>query len=244
MPPFPRTSFIGGLACLCMTAGCMSIPVSPYLDAELAAFPTERLARYYISLDASHGEEIARILGLLKTRDLDDAFRVIVDASDAYDPATRASERYRAAYWSLDLLTVIDHNIVRVRALSSGQAAIAACGRRLDRQARAGWSREPDSTDEAAVARIRGYRIERQDYEGLLGPNGKDYWIVFQLERDFGAKLSDGDRRRFSDFLTAKDPRYVAWSPWEMVNRKATFRDFKPYYEAYLEFRKGEPIKR
>jgi hypothetical protein len=60
-------------------------------------------------------------------------------------------------------------------------------------------------------------------------------------------KLSAEERRRFSDFLTAKDPRYVGWSEVQSLAQdrgRITFVNFEPYYQAYLEFKRAGDIKR
>jgi succinate dehydrogenase flavin-adding protein (antitoxin of CptAB toxin-antitoxin module) len=90
------------------------------------------------------------------------------------------------------------------------------------------------------------YEGDLAQYRAMSGVNFTDRVIAEQLEQDHGVKLSEEDLARFSDFLTAKDPRYVAWSPLASPPSapfKYRFENFEPYYRAYLEFKAAGAIK-
>jgi hypothetical protein len=242
-----RASLCGGGLVMTVVLACASAASRPATQEELSRLTTEALVYHYIRLEWSDRDGEHRAFDVLKNRDMRDVFGAIGQIFDAYDPRTRkgrAGRRGEDAYWAEALLWVIDNNVIRARALEDGRAALAACRRRLDRKEETGHDRVPVPYNDAAYSRNMTYRAEQSQYRGMLQVNATDEQIATQLERDHGIKLSKDDLPQFSDFLTAKDPRYVAWSTVVGDSlRTMRLKNFEPYYQAYLEFRKGERIR-
>ena len=119
--------------------------------------------------------------------------------------------------------------------MEEGRKAIAAFEQMLEKMKQAGYDNEKKGS---LNARYRGQMLE---FQGLKSSNGQDFHIAEQLKEEYQIEISREELKRFSDFLTAKDPRYVAWSKSGVVSKKPLryrILDMHPYFQAYLEFQK------
>ncbi len=215
----------------------------PQIEAQLARLSAEELvreyARVYITCH-SCGNAVARAI---EAKDPTEVCTAIAKVLDEYDPTTKEGRKHRKpdnAYWGLGFLDQIDNFRIRIRAVENGSVVLAAYRRMLDRKKAAGHNVKPNPYNDRAYARQMVYEAETSGYQELMAVNEQDRRISQWLKAEHQIQLTDDELRRFSDFLLAKDPHYVAWGDWCIVSKdppRVAFRTPQRYYDAYLEFK-------
>lgn len=203
--------------------------------------PEELIREYSLHVsyhaDAAYGDDIESRLMRTPVESLLAIARIL----DDYDPTTykgRRGNKAVYAHWALGILWWIDNNHFRVRGTEAGRQALAADQRLIERRKAAHHDDPKKDYDWNMV-----YRADANQLKRMSGVNSQDEYIVKQLEEDYQIQLTEEEKIRFSDFLVAKDPGYVSWSKRDMEGKWDRFLDIKPYYQAYLEFKKAETQK-
>ena len=205
---------------------------------ELRKLSAKELVQLYVRLDPIGDKRRGPLKEAINAKDPNEVFGAIAEIIDQYDPGNHVGKwrnKSADAYWAVGLLVFIDENQVRARGMEGGRKAIASFERMLDRMKQAGYANEKA---EGLNARYRGQMME---FQALGRYNAQDFHIAAQLKEEYQIEISHDELGRFSDFLTAKDPRYVAWSKSGIVSKKPLryrFLDMRPYYQAYVEYQK------
>lgn len=215
-----------------------TVSSSQWRQEELAKLSVEELVQRYVRLDPIGDKNENALKEAIKATNPNEVFAAISQIINQYDPR-RYTGRWRNkssdSYWAIGLLVFIDENQIRARGVEEGRKAIAAFEQMLEKMKQAGYDNEKKGS---LNARYRGQMLE---FQGLKSSNGQDFHIAEQLKEEYQIEISREELKRFSDFLTAKDPRYVAWSKSGVVSKKPLryrILDMHPYFQAYLEFQK------
>jgi hypothetical protein len=206
---------------------------------ELTKLSSEELVHRYIRLDPIGDKRRSSIEDALKAKDPNEVFSTVAKTIDQYDPRKytgRWPKKASDASWAIALLEFLDENHIRVRGSAGGYKAITAIEQMLERMKQAGYDSEKAKSLNAR------YRSDMRQLQHLKGNNIRDLLIARQLKEDYRLDISPDELKRFSDFLVAKDPRYVGWSKMGDVGNppRHSFLDMNTYYQAYLEFKKSE----
>jgi len=169
-----------------------------------------------------------------------EVFLAVAKVFDDYDPTTFKGRMHHKdvwASWALALISYIDNNVFRIRAIEEGRIALEALQKELKRKKAAGHD-----TDKVDYGWKMLYKSEMSVYNEMLGANARDDDIARQLKEEYQIQLSDEELRKFSDFLITKDPAYYSWGDLVLGSGKPIprFNNMIPYYDAYLEFKKSE----
>ncbi len=172
-----------------------------------------------------------------------------IEIIDEYDPTRssgrsgRKGERYDGAGM---LLADIDMKIIRLRASEEGRRAIAALERSVERMKAAHYG-QPEQQEWKNHGRFGEVELTISE---LKETNHADVEIQSTFRYLKNIEISDAEMIGFSNFLTAKDSAYPAWSKTKGVVddvhlspagdpvRISVFTEPEKFFEAYSEFKK------
>ncbi|OGF65731.1 MAG: hypothetical protein A2Y62_08380 [Candidatus Fischerbacteria bacterium RBG_13_37_8] len=222
----------------------LSLMISCYLGnhltkEKLEKLPADELVREYGKEIMRHGPciEYERILEEIIMKKPEEVLLGVAKVFNEYDPNSfkgRMNNKRAWSHWAFALIWGIDNNKFRIRAIPEGRIALEALGKELERRKAAG---EHEHKDRKGV-----YKSDVGMYNDMLGANSADDDIALHLQKDYQIQLSKEELNKFSDFLIAKDPAYYQWGNLDFTIPKEKRKplEMRPYYEAYLEFKKAE----
>lgn len=137
-------------------------------------------------------------------------------------------ERFFTAF---ALAVDVDNQLVRLRTIREGQAAISAAADAIQKMNEAGLADD-------VTHPYNKYHFGLYMLDSVRGINEYDEQIRGLLDSEFHVQLTDQEFARFVDFLMSTSPTYPSWTP--RVNMSRDLRKNKEkYHDAYLQFEKN-----
>jgi len=218
-------------------------------EADLARMTPEQRAEEFCNEYARHGLYDLQYGELLDRYVFLEPLRVAAQLAkiiDAYDPGNKSRSREKAdrAYEAGILVTSIDERAIRLRASAEGRAAIQAMKRLSQNMLAAHFDKDEDNDQNR-----RRYELQISFIEEVEGVNNCDHAIENTLRLRYKIHFSEGELRRFVDYLITADPLYPGWSGreeykdltqrneagnpiWYLIMKKP-----EPFYKAYVQFK-------
>lgn len=219
-------------------------------EGDLARMTPEQQVDEYCNEYVRHGPQHPDYRALIRRYINLHAIRAVVRLAEIvnqYDPTARgrsSRENGDRAYEACVLLPMMDSNVVRLRALAEGRAAIEAMKRLSGRMRGAHFDSE--ESDDRNRSR---YELLTSSLKEIEGVNYCDQAIEKTLRLNYKIHFSEGELMRFVDYLITEDPYYTAWSTREeykdLTQRNAAgnpiwyliMKKPEPFYKAYLQFK-------
>lgn len=204
-------------------------------EAEIARMsPAQRIdeqireEQHLLAADDKQSEMIRRH----RRRDGVAGFDRLIELIESYNPKHRRDTRF---YSAVMMAEETDNNAFRLRSSSEGRRVIDAIKALLERCREA---HDDLQAIEWALEALQGANSTDRDIADTL-------WVIYRI------RVSDDELLKFSNYLTALDPQYTAWSPrhlykdWSRRNEAGNPRQVfvldrpKKYRDAYLAFKRS-----
>jgi hypothetical protein len=126
----------------------------------------------------------------------------------------------------------VDNQIVRLRTIKEGQAAISKAAQAIQQMKNAGLA---DHVAKPYNKHPFGlYLLDK-----VRGINEHDELMREMLASEYGVRLLNNEFVSFVEFLTSIHPTYPSWTPRVNMSRDLR-KNKKKYHEAYLRFKKSD----
>ena len=240
------------LAAQCVSALCAQLGSGHKSEAEIARMTPEQRVEEYCKEYVRHSYWHRAYDDLLEDSIMRDGLNglpALVRIINEYDPTRRegrSRERNAGSYAAQGLLSMMDHNLVRLRAVDDGRTAVDALSRLCQRMKTAKFDTAEDEGESSRQARYEGTVSALKDLRGI---SDYDEAIRDSLALRYKIHLSDDDLLSFTNSLMAKDAYYPTWSKTETYKdrtriNKAGYpaqylivKDAEPFYKAYLQYK-------
>lgn len=167
------------------------------------------------------------------------AFSALADIADRFDPNTASEYEVNRVFDAFHLAKDIDNAAVRARGTKEGRRLISSIQDALNRLENAEYP------SEKAKAYRKYIPVELDQLRTLKGKKGvpTDGNILRTLDVKYNIRVSREEMKRFSDFLTSRDPTYPSRCKLTGRVNRLVCEDSKEYFDAILVFRSEVAFK-